>query len=372
VLAGAVSVGFVGCQKPPKQQALPTPMVKVVTVPLRSVPLIKEWVATLDGATTAEIRPQVSGYIQQVNYREGSRVQVDELLFSIDDRPFVAAVKKAQGDYDSAVAQLNKAKADVSRYTPLAADRAISREQLEDAQAAVLANQGGVQSAKGTLETANLNLKWAKVRSPITGLAGLAQVRVGALVNPNQVLTVVSTLDPMRASFSISQQDYLRYSGEINDPASSERAAHNFDLTLINGREYPYRARQIVVNRQIDPTTGTLQMQTLFPNPQSLLRPGMFARVRVHAPAREMPVVPERAVSQLQGQYQVTVIDAQQRAEIRRIEVGAQAEHMYAVTSGLRAGEMVVVEGQQNIIPGAKLNVETVPWPEGEPKWGAR
>jgi membrane fusion protein (multidrug efflux system) len=346
-------------------------MVKVVAAQSRNVPLIKDWVATLDGSTTAEIRPQVSGYIRQVNYKEGSHVEVGQLLFTIDERPFVAAAMKAQADHENAIAQLNKSKKDVARYTPLVADRAISREQLDDAQAAVAAKQAAVQAAKANLDSANLNVKWAKVRAPIAGLIGLAQVRVGALVNPNQVLTVVSTLDPTRASFSVSQQDYLRYADVINAPNGPERSAHEFELILIDGRVYRYRATGLVVNRQIEQTTGTLQSQALFPNPQGLLRPGLFAKVRIHGSNQEMPVVPERAVSQVQGQYQVTVIDSEQRAQLRRIEVGALFEHVYAIDKGLRPGELVVVEGEQNIMPGAKVTFERLRWSEGQTHWGS-
>jgi RND family efflux transporter MFP subunit len=366
-----VAAGAPGaCHRQPPARAMPPAMVKVVAVQSRSVPLIKEWVATLDGSTTAEIRPQVSGYIQQVNYKEGSRVDVGDLLFTIDDRPFVAAVKQAEGDYQTARAQLAKSRADVARYTPLVADHAISREQLENARAAVQANEATMAGAKGALDSANLNLKWSKVRSPIAGLAGLAQVRVGALVNTNQILTIVSTVETMRASFSVSQQDYLRYAAEINAPNASEHPGVDFELILINGQAYPYKAREVFVNRQIDATTGTLQMQALFRNPQGLLRPGLFAKVRLHGSNEVMPVVPERAVSQLQGQYQVTVIDDQQRAQIRRIAVGSLVDHVYAVDNGLRLGELVVVEGQQNVMPGAKVNVQQLGWPPNQAHFG--
>ncbi|HTB58105.1 MAG TPA: efflux RND transporter periplasmic adaptor subunit [Polyangia bacterium] len=367
-----VAVGAAtGCHKQ-LARAQPPAVVKVVAVQSRSVQLVKEWVATIDGSTTAEIRPQVSGYIQQVNYKEGSRIDVGELLFTIDDRPFVAAVKKAQGDYETALAQLAKARADVARYTPLVVDHAISHEQLDDARAAVQAGEATMAGAKGTLDSANLNLKWSKVRSPIAGLTGLAQVRVGALVNTNQILTIVSTVSSMRASFSVSQQDYLRYADEMNAPNASEHPGVEFELILIDGRIYPHRARQVFVNRQIDATTGTLQIQALFPNPDGLLRPGLFAKVRLHGSNEVAPVVPERAVSQLQGQYQVTVIDSQQRAQIRRIDVGLLVDHVYAVDKGLRPGELVVVEGQQNILPGAKVNVEQLNGPESQAHFGMR
>jgi RND family efflux transporter MFP subunit len=365
LVAGAIG----GCKKPPPP-APPLPTVGVVVVQARNVPLVEEWLAMLEGSTTAEIRPQVSGYIRAVNYKEGTTVRVGQLLFTLDKRPFIAAVKSARGDHQNAVAKLNKSRADVARYAPLVADRAISREQLENARAAVLGNEAAVQATKGALETAELNLEWAGIRSPIAGLAGIAKVRVGTLVDANQVLSVVSTLDPMRASFNVSQQGYLQYAEILNNPNAPEYASQRyFELILIDGRVYPHRARNIIVNREIDPTTGTLQIQALFPNPDGILRPGLFSKARVHAGSnREVPVVPERAVSQLQGQYQVAIVDDEQHVQVRRIEVGTQFGHEYVVKSGLRAGDRVVVEGKQNAAPGTKVNVQ--PAKEAEP--GAR
>jgi RND family efflux transporter MFP subunit len=355
-----------GCQGRPPPRAPVLPTVGVVRVELRPARETHEWIAQVDGSTTAEIRPQVSGYIHDVNYREGSHVVSGELLFTIDERPFVAAVEQARGGYENAVAELNKARADVARYTPLAVDHAISREQLENARAAAHADEATVKGAKGALETAQLNLKWAKVRSPVDGLAGIAQVRVGSLVNPNQVLTVVSTVDQMRASFNLRQQDYLRYAAEINaapdDPPDA--GGRTFELVLIDGRVYPHRAHDIVVNREIEPTTGTLQVQVMFPNPEGLLRPGLFGKIRLHVGSNEpRMVVPEKAVTQLQGQYQVGVVDSQQQVQVRRIEVGFQSDHLYVVESGLQPGERVIVQGMQNAVPGVKVNVEQAQWP---------
>jgi len=354
----------VACKKAPSP-APPIPTVAVVKVKVRSVPVEKEFLATLEGSTTAQIQPQVSGYIREVNYQEGSLVDVGQLLFTLDRRPFIAAVDKARGDYENAVAQRNKSKADVARYRPLVAQHAISKEQLDNAIAAVLGAEGNVQATRGALKTAKLNLEWAEVRSPIRGLAGLAQTRVGSLVNPNQVLTTVSTLDPMRASFSVSQQDYLRYAEALNNPSAPQYAQQRyFELILVNGLAYPNRARDIIVNRQIDPTTGTLQVQALFPNPNKLLRPGLFGKVRVHAGTnRDTPLIPEVAVSELQGKYQVAVIDDQERVQTRQVELGPQIDHAFAIEHGLRPGERVIVKGQQNAQPGAKVNVQQVEGP---------
>jgi membrane fusion protein (multidrug efflux system) len=305
----------------------------------------------------------VTGYIRAVNYREGSTVEKGQLLFTIDQRPFVAALDKARGDYANAVAQRDKARADVRRYKPLVAQKAISREQLEDARAAVLAGRGSVQSTRGALDTAKINLDWTEVRSPIAGLAGLAQTRIGTLVTPSNVLTTVSALDPMRASFNVSQQVYLQYADAFNRPEAPEYARERyFELTLVNGRVYPQRARQVIVNRQIDPTTGTLQIQALFPNPNGVLRPGLFGTVHVHAGTNiATALVPERAVTELQGQYQVAVVDDEQRVQLRTIKVGTPIDHSYPIVSGLRPGERVVVEGHQNILPGAKVTVAAAP-----------
>jgi membrane fusion protein (multidrug efflux system) len=369
VLGRAAAVGAAiasaACRgQPPRASIAPT--VAVVRVEVRVVPEIHEWLAQLDGSTTAEIRPQVSGYIRAVDYREGSRVLADQLLFTIDERPFTAAVEQARGRYENAVAELNKSKADVSRYTPLVADHAISREQLENARSAAQANEASVQAAKGNLELAQLNLAWAKVRSPIAGLVGVAQVRVGTLVNPNQVLTVVSNIDPMRASFNVRQQDYLRYAREINatSDGGADDVAGRLEFVLIGERRYPHRGRDMVVNREIEQTTGTLQVQALFPNPEGLLRPGLFGKVRLHGDSKlPMAVVPEQAVTQLQGRYQVIVVDPQRQVQVRPIQIAFLTGHLYAVESGLGAGEQVVVEGLQNALPGAKVNVVQAAWP---------
>lgn len=358
----ALPAVLAACHKPPPPPP-PVPTVVVAPIQTRSVPLIKEYLATIDGATTAQIEPQVSGYIREVNYTEGSIVQKDQLLFTIDPRPFTAALEKARGDHASALAQLDKSKADVARYTPLVAQHALSREQLDNAKAAVLAAEGNVVSTAGQLHTAKLNLDWTQVRSPITGLAGLAQTRVGTLVTSSQVLTVVSTVDPIRGSFHVSQQEYLQYADVLNRPTAPEYARRRyFELILSNGQPYPEHAREVVVNRQIDISTGTLTVEAFFPNPKRILRPGLTGKVRVHVGTNQpTPVVPERAVTELQGQSQVSVIDGEGRVQTRKIKLGTQMEHEFAVDSGLKPGELVIVEGQQNALPGTKVNARTAP-----------
>lgn len=330
---------------------------------MRAVPQRFEWLATLDGSTNAEIRPQVSGTIESVNYQEGTTVAVGALLFTLDRRPFQAAVTRARGDYETAGAQLDKARADVARYTPLVAERALSRQELDNARAAAAVASASVQAMQGALAAARLNLEWAEVRSPIDGLAGIAKTRVGNLVNSTQVLTVVSTLDPIRATVSISEREYLGAADVLNNANRPEYAASRvLELVLIDGRVHPYKARRVIVNRQLDPTTGTLQLQALFENPGNILRPGMFARLRLitQRTARAL-LIPERAVELLQGQSLVRVIDDQGRVAVRRVGLGRLVDHEYIVNEGLDPGARVIVEGLQNAQPGARVAVREAP-----------
>jgi membrane fusion protein (multidrug efflux system) len=346
------------CKKPPPPPP-PPPPVRVVTLQTRDVEQSLEWLATLDGSTNAEIRPQVSGYIESVDYQEGTVVRRDTPMFTLDKRPFKAAVEKAQGDYQNAIAQRDKAAQDVRRYTPLVVEHAVSREMLEDAQAAVRVGEANIKATRGALHIAELNLEWAEVRSPIDGLAGIAQTRVGNLVSSNQVLAVVSTIDPIRASVNISEREYLLNAERLNRANEPQYTKERtIELILINGRPHPYQVRRVIVNRQVSQSTGTLLVQSLFPNPGNILRPGMFAKVRVHRGAQSgVLVVPERALQELQGRHQVAVIDDQQRVQMRTIELGQRIDHAYVVQAGLHAGERVVVDGLQNALPGAKVKV---------------
>ncbi len=350
------------CSKPPPAKPPPPPVVRVATLEVRPVEQVREWLATLDGAVTAEIRPHVAGYIVSVDYQEGSAVKTGALLFTIDERPFVAALEKARGDLESAQAQLGKNRLDVTRYAPLAAEHAIPKEQLDDARAAVRASAATVEAMRGSLHQAELNREWTRVRSLIDGVAGIARVRVGNLVDSNQVLTVVSTLDPIRASVNISEQEYLQDAAIINHANEPQYANTRWlELVLINNKVHPYSARRVIVNREINPQTGTLTIQALFPNPGKVLRPGLFAKVRLHL-QREAPTVmlPEMAVQQIQGQTRVAVVDAQNRVDVRVAKLGRLMNHDYLVLDGLRAGERVIVEGQQNVQPG--MQVQPQPW----------
>jgi membrane fusion protein (multidrug efflux system) len=274
----------------------------------------------------------------------------------------VAAREKAQGDLKNAEAQLGKNRLDVERFSPLVAEHAIPKEQLDDANAAVSASLANVKAMRGILQQAELNLEWTRVRSLIDGIAGIARVRVGNLVDSNQVLTVVSTLDPIRSSIEISEQQYLQDAAILNRANEPQYANTRWlELVLLNDQVHPYSARKVIVGREINPQTGTLQIQALFPNPGNVLRPGMFAKVRLHL-QRDAPTltVPEQAVQQIQGQTRVAVVDAQNRVDVRAAKLGRLMGHEYLVLDGLRAGERVIVEGQQNAQPG--ILVQPQPW----------
>lgn len=359
-VVGIVVGGLVaGCKKPPPPPP-PAPLVKVATLQTRNIEQIREWLATLDGSTNAEIRPQVTGYIESVDYQEGANVTNGTLLFRLDRRPFVAALEKARGDLANAIAQWDKAKDDVARYTPLVAEHALSREDLDNANSAAHVGAANTQAMRGALAIAKLNVEWSDVRSPIDGLAGIAQTRVGTLVNPNSALTVVSTLDPIRASVNISEREYLTLAERLNH-VNEPRYANTriLELILLDGHVHPYQVRRVIVNRQIDPSTGTLLVQALFPNPGNILRPGLFAKVRVRSGLQiDALLVPVRAVQELQGRHQVGVIAADGRVQIRTVELGRQIDHSYVVEHGLQKGERIIVEGLQNVQPGAKVTVQ--------------
>jgi len=362
----AALAALAACRKP---TPAPPPLlhVRVVELSRHSIQQTFEWLATLDGSTNAEIRPRVEGYIESVDYQEGSVVEKGALLFTLDKRPLAAARLRAQGGYENALAQLHKAQADVARYTPLAASHAISREELDNARAAAEVATANVRAAQGALASATLNLDFTNVRAPIPGIAGIAQTRVGNLVDPAQVLTVVSTVDPIRASYHISEAEYLGHAevlNHINDPQYA--SSRYLELILSDGRVHPYRAQRVIVNRMIDPTTGTLLIQALFPNPGNILRPGLFARVRVHTGRPvEALLLPKLAVQELQGSFRVAIVDSEGRAAVRTVKLGRALDDSYVVEEGLSPGERVIVEGQQNVQPGMKVAAEPARLPTG-------
>jgi membrane fusion protein (multidrug efflux system) len=358
----SLAIATLACGKT-HEQAPPPPVVSVTEVIQRDVTVYREYVGTLDAYVRAEARARVAGTILEQNYREGSFVKAGSLLFTIDPAPFRAAKLQAEGQLEQARAALEKADADIARYTPLVAKRAVSKEQLENAVAASHSAKGQVALAKGTLEQADLNLGYTRVVAPVDGIADIAQVRVGNLVGQGSptLLTSVSTVDPIRFTFQITEARYLELAERIkrfsetpppppNEP--SDEPTRSLQLVLAGDRLYPLRGYIAVVGSQVDPTTGTLTVQAFFPNPDALLRPGQYARMRITDKFPDALLVPERSVSQTQGQNQLAIVGADGKAEVRTVALGAVSGSFVIVNSGVKPGERVVVDGVQKVKPG--------------------
>ncbi|HWZ99713.1 MAG TPA: efflux RND transporter periplasmic adaptor subunit [Candidatus Dormibacteraeota bacterium] len=350
-----------GCGGPKAAPAPPAPEVEVTTVIQKDVPIYGEWVATLDGYVNAQIQPQVSGYIVQQNYKEGSYVRKGQTLFRIDPRPFQAVLDQAKAQLAQAEAQLGKTQLDVDRDTPLAKERAIAQSQLDNDIQANLAAKAAVKAAEAQVEQAELNMGFTNVTSLVDGIAGIAQVQIGNLVNQSAVLTAVSQVDPIKAYFPISEQEYMHFAERINTHNQQEYPsdAPPFDLILADGTTYPQKGRLLLTDRQVDITTGSIRIVCAFPNPKNILRPGQFGRVRAAGDVRlGALLVPQRAVTELQGSYQVFVVGADGKANVRAVTVGERVGTMWIVESGLKAGENVVVEGVQKIRDGVPVRVK--------------
>lgn len=363
VLLTLLAVGAAGCQNatPP---ATPTPEVLVAPVVQRDVPLYREWVGTIVGYVNAEIRPKVQGYLLSQHYQNGSVVKEGQLLFQIDPRQFQAALDQAKGALLSAQAILKKTELDVARYKPLAAQGAVSQQELDDAIQQNEANKAAVFQAQANLEQARLNLEWTRVTSPIDGIAGINQAQIGDLVGPNDVLTVVSTVDPIKVQFPISEQEYLSVAQRINRTSESGHPnpdAPTIQLILADGSTYAHEGRFYAVNRQVDERTGTLLVQALFPNPDNILRPGGYAKARAATDVEKNAlVIPQRAVVDVQGTFKVYVVK-DNKVEVRDVVPGPRTGSDWVITKGLEAGEQVVVEGVQKIRDGITVVAKAAP-----------
>lgn len=340
---------FVGCSSQDAKPAPPPPGVTVASVVQKNVPISQEWVGTMAGNTDADIRPKVDGFLLSRLYQEGSYVKKGQPMFQLDQRQTQAAVDQAQSQLERANAALAQAQIDVKRFTPLVAQKAVSQAELDRATSMERAAAAQVAGAQAVLDNAKLNLGWATVTSPISGIAGVAKVGVGDLMTPNTVMTTVSAVDPIYVEFSISEQDYMRFSRENTGPA----AGRNLVLTLGDNSTFPQRGHALLVNRQMDAHTGTIQVRAEFANPGNILRPGQFGRVRaVTEERRDALLVPQRSVSEVQGIYQVGVVGADNKVAIRAVKPGPQFGDMWVIDSGLQPGDKVIVDGLQRIRDG--------------------
>jgi RND family efflux transporter MFP subunit len=351
----ACSNGNVRAAAPP-----PRPVVEVTPVIQKDVPIQGEWVGTLDGYVNAQIQPQVSGYLIRQDYQEGAFVKKGQLLFEIDPRPFQAALDQAKGQLAQAEAQMANADINVKRDIPEAEAHAIPQSQLDTDSQSLLGAKAAVEADQAAVEAAALNLGYTKIISLIDGIAGITTVQVGNLVVQSTVLTAVSQVNPIKVYFPISEQEYLRLAdggapGSVDWLRRVSRIP--LKLTLADGSAYPHLGKIIFADRQVNVQTGTIQMVGEFPNPNNLLRPGQYARVA--APTGNLAgamLVPQSAVAQLQGTDQVTVIGADQRAQLRTVKVGPTVGTLWVITSGLKPGEMVVAVGADKIKDGQPVN----------------
>jgi membrane fusion protein, multidrug efflux system len=363
LLSLLVPLTFVHC-KGETASAPPPPsvQVEVADVIQKDVPIQMEWVGSIDGSNNALIRAQVSGYLLKRPYIEGAFVKKGDLLFELDPSKFKTALDQAQGDLAKAQAQFTKSKQDVERDTPLAKEGAISQKELDDSIQAHAGSKGSLAAAKAAVEQAKLNLGWTRITAPIDGVVGISKAQIGDLIDANTELTSMSTLDPVRVYFPVSEQEYLEAAEKVQQGYKERQEGKEYSgapLELVLGGEkvYPYKGQFHLVDRQVDTKTGTIRVAAVFPNPNNLLRPGQFARVRAVTKTREKAIlVPQRAVTEMQGSYQVAVITPENKVDIRPVKVGQRSGSLWIIDKGLKLGDRVVVEGLQKVKAGMTVD----------------
>jgi membrane fusion protein (multidrug efflux system) len=355
-LTGVALLMTSACEKE-KAAAPPAPVAEVVTVTQRDVPIYMEWIGSLDGNVNALIRPQVTGYLIRQNYREGDLVKQGQPLFEIDPRTFEAAVDEAKGLRAQQAARFETTKANLDRIKPLAAANAVSQKDLDDATGAHLSAKAQLEAAEASLRTAKLNLGFTRIVSPVSGIAGIAKAQIGDLLSPSMPteLTTVSTVDPIKVYFNISEREYLKIANAAL--AAGTRPDHvPLELFLVDGSLYPHPGKSSVLNRQVDVTTGTFKVAALFPNPDNLLRPGQYGKIRATmAVDKGALLVPQRAVTEIQGKYLVAVVGADNKVDIRPVTVGERIGSEWIISNGLQPGETVIAEGTQKVRPGVTI-----------------
>ena len=353
---------FVGCSRKPAQTAAAPPEVLVTTVTPHDVPRVLERVATLDGFINANINAQVQGNIISRDYTEGSVVKKGDLLFRIDPRPFEAALAQAKGTLAKDKANQVKADADEKRAHDLFKKKVISDQERDTAIAAAGSSRANVEADQAAVETAELNLGYTKVTAPIDGLAGFANKQVGDLVGPSTgLLTTVSQIDPIKAVVTAGEGPFTDFVSR--HPDATERNAYvktlEFQLILGNGEIYPHKGNFYALDRSLDPKTGSIRYYVTFPNPGNVLRPGQFGKVRFVADMKKgAMVIPQEAVNELQGGYQVAVVDQNNKASIRPVKMGERIGAMWEVNDGLKPGDRVIVQGAQKVREGSPVKVK--------------
>jgi len=375
LLVSGLSLLSIGCGEKNAQAGKPAAVgVEVAQVEQKDVPIYGEWIGTLDGLVDADVKAQVTGYLLKQAYVEGSFVRMGQLLFQIDPRPFEAVLDQAKAQLVQAQAQLANAEANqlqaqlnVNKYTPLAEEQAASQQDLDNAvqtnvasKATVLNSKAAIQAAEAAVKTAQINLDFTRLVAPIDGIAGQAQLQVGALVNTSSsAITTVSTVDPIKVFFTVSEQEYLAFNRLYPTEAirQSQEKRMPLELILADGTTYAKKGKVSFADRAVNQNTGAIRIAGLFDNPGNILRPGQYARIRAATSIRQGALlVPQRAVSELQGIYQVAVVDSNNTVSIAAVKVGERAGPMWIIEDGLKPGDRVVASGMQKVRPGAQVN----------------
>ena len=361
LLVSTIAMALVACKNEAQSTGpAAAPEVQVAQVAQQDLPVYAEWIGTTDGSMNATIQARVTGYLLKRTFDEGAFVKQGDLLFEIDSRSFQATLAGAMGELRRAEARLVKTELDVKRDTPLAKAKAISQKDLDDSIQMNAAAKGSVASARADVEQAQLNLSFTKIEAPIDGITGIAKAQIGDLVGPTTgPLTSISTVDPIRVYFPISEQEYLKAAEKVRE-AYKDRTKQRDDkleLILSDGSLYPHKGNLLLADRQVDVKTGTIRVAALFPNPGNILRPGFYGRVRAVTKTKQGALlIPQRAITELQGRHQLAVVGPDNKIEIRTVKVAERTGNLWVIDQGLQPGERVVVEGVQKVKAGMTVN----------------
>jgi membrane fusion protein (multidrug efflux system) len=352
-----LALSLTGCQKKPEERRMMPPEVEVTDAVEQDIPIYSEWIAQLTGPQNAQITPRVQGYLLKQNYQNGFYVKTGQLMYEIDPRPFQVSVDQAIAQVAVAVANLSQADTNVNRDRPLAAQNAIPQKQLDTDVATQAASKAQVEAAQAQLEQAKLELSWTKVYSPLSGIAGLTSAQIGNLVGTSTTMTTVSQIDPIWASFAISESTFLSRAATFYKVITGKKVASPvLEFIQANGEVFPHKGKIILVNRSISSETGTIQLVAEFPNKEAILRPGGFGRVRFQTSFNKNAIIiPQAAVIEVQTMYRVAVVEPDHRAAYRVVQVGDKVGPNWIITSGLKAGDKVIVEGYMKVGPGTPV-----------------
>ena len=371
-LSGAALGLLSACSKPTANAVLDQPPeVLVMEVAQQDVPVVREWIGSVDGSVNADIRARVSGHLISQNYKEGAVVQKGDLLFQIDPSTYEAALEQAKSSLAQAQANQLQTEQTEQRETELFEKKVESQQSRDNAIQSNAAAKAEVKAQEATVRQAELNLQFTKITAPITGVAGIANPGIGDLIGPSdaQPLMTMSTVDPIKAYFQISEQDYLKLARKIESAHATGEVAPPVEIILADGSLYPIQGKFATIDRQVDQQTGTIRIEALFANPNNILRPGQFVRVRVTVRNTQGALlVPQRAVNELQTSYEVGVVDGTNRVQIRQVKVGEKVGSLWIIEDGLKVGDQVVVEGMQRIRDGQ--TVKPVAWSTPTPPPG--